>query len=302
MDNEDSILAGSMSPQFLKELSDYLYGLITGKYQPRRQHSRQPAGGGLTSNEIVLDYEEETRALDARNRGLDPMTASVLRSPARSQPRRLHTPTRVARPRPQPGPALTQPGTAQTTSQASSPEELRTVQGPPLARRLPTLFQDAPRRLPQTSEMVESSRTLPRDELIPSQMGSQPTRTRQGPQRVMLLTNQRRPASTSPQGAPMPSRTLPEITQQRRPQNPATSSETSQSSLWATTTTSPRIATNLSVALQNRTRTPVSGASFSRRRNVRQGISRRRPSSARRSSSKRRSEGTIRRSRSSGEI
>ncbi|VDO24374.1 unnamed protein product [Haemonchus placei] len=63
-----------MSPDFLKELSEYLYGLIIGKYEVRQQQHNQ--GNSPSNNEVVLDYEDETRAIDARIGDLNLLTAN----------------------------------------------------------------------------------------------------------------------------------------------------------------------------------------------------------------------------------
>ncbi|CAJ0590479.1 unnamed protein product [Cylicocyclus nassatus] len=63
--NAESILAGNMSKAFLQELSDYLYGLMSGKRSGSTHRARHSAfRRGRHSNEL-LDYEDEARARDA---------------------------------------------------------------------------------------------------------------------------------------------------------------------------------------------------------------------------------------------
>ncbi|VDM52287.1 unnamed protein product [Angiostrongylus costaricensis] len=66
MKNGASILAGNMSIEFIKEISEYLYDLITDTSSSQRHKSRTRSNS-IRSSE-VMDYEDQTRFLEAMNR------------------------------------------------------------------------------------------------------------------------------------------------------------------------------------------------------------------------------------------
>ncbi|EYC12602.1 hypothetical protein Y032_0046g1319 [Ancylostoma ceylanicum] len=83
--NGASIFAGNMSREFLKEMSDYIYGLITGKLstRPHRTRSRALRRGGHSTE--VLDYEDDVRARDAEERRLaQHRSLAVVQAPTRT--------------------------------------------------------------------------------------------------------------------------------------------------------------------------------------------------------------------------
>ncbi|KAL6741639.1 hypothetical protein Aduo_014873 [Ancylostoma duodenale] len=83
--NGASIFAGNMSREFLKEMSDYIYGLITGKLSTRAHRTRsRTLRRGRQSNE-VLDYEDDVRARDAEERRMaQHRSLAVVQAPTRT--------------------------------------------------------------------------------------------------------------------------------------------------------------------------------------------------------------------------
>ncbi|KAK6753452.1 hypothetical protein RB195_012813 [Necator americanus] len=60
-----SIFAGNMSKEFLTDISDYIYGLMSGKPQTRLHRTRSRALHAARQSDEVLDYEDEAKARDA---------------------------------------------------------------------------------------------------------------------------------------------------------------------------------------------------------------------------------------------
>lgn len=66
MKNGASILAGNMSMKFIKEISEFLYDLITDT-SSSQHHKSRTRSNSIRSSE-VMDYEDQTRLLEATNR------------------------------------------------------------------------------------------------------------------------------------------------------------------------------------------------------------------------------------------
>ncbi|KAK5986036.1 hypothetical protein GCK32_015916 [Trichostrongylus colubriformis] len=188
MDNEDSILAGNMSPELIKGMADYIYGLIIGKYEPK-QHQR-PVHSTNEVVEAVFDYEDETRAMDARN-GVPMRTANVMRMPSRSQPSwSRRAPSRLS----------------QTTSQRLSSA---------VASISPRAMQQRPRVPMQNSGSTSLAplQPWPQEEQIRSRMAQEFPRSRTPSPVLFPRAQQAQRRLQFPEASLMPSRTTTEAQQ-----------------------------------------------------------------------------------------
>ncbi|XGW01146.1 hypothetical protein V3C99_013814 [Haemonchus contortus] len=294
MSNEGSILAGNMSPDFLKELSEYLYEIIIGKYEVRQQQHNQGKGASSPSNnEVVLDYEEETRAIDARIGDLNLLAANELQFPSRSQP------------------------SAALRTQSRSPQAAQRDQQRPASRTLPRIAQQRsvplshPRTqilfmaqpVPTQSEAVQiPSQTLLREGRIrtatelaqerrlPMPLSPEQKRLSQPPEgtRTFPRINSEAAFSSFPRHwlmRPRPEQATQLVVQRRTTWTPLSA----HTPLLTATTTSP----NASMMPQNEMPAVPSATTTNRRRSARRGISRRR--SMRRTYPKTRGENRVRR-------